>query len=143
VLPIHSPPPKTRCYLILFLPQQPATIAELKPTQADVSRVTGSEQDGLDLTRVREDLSSTRLYLQSLIEERDARNQELTSAYEEIQSSNEELQSANEELETAKEELQSTNEELQTVNDELCTGNLALVEATNDVSNLLTSVNIP
>ncbi len=49
VLPIHSPPPKTRCYLILFLPQ-PATIAELKLTQADVSRVSGSEQDGLDIT---------------------------------------------------------------------------------------------
>jgi two-component system CheB/CheR fusion protein len=142
VLPIHSPFPKTRCYVILFLPQ-PARIAELKPTQADVPRVSGSEQDHQEIIRVREDLSSTREYLQSLIEEREARNQEVTSAYEEIQSANEELQSANEELETAKEELQSTNEELETLNDELRTGNIALLEATNDVSNLLTSVNIP
>jgi two-component system, chemotaxis family, CheB/CheR fusion protein len=141
VLPIHSTPGKMRCYLILFLPE-PA-LSDPQPTTLDVSPQSSSAREILEITRVREDLSSTRLYLQSLIEERDARNQELTSAYEEIQSSNEELQSANEELETAKEELQSTNEELQTVNDELRTGNFALIDATNDLSNLLTSVNIP
>ncbi|MGI9073191.1 MAG: CheR family methyltransferase [Bryobacteraceae bacterium] len=142
VLPIHTTPPKTRSYLILFLPQ-PAAPSELQPGMADVFRESRSPEETVEISRVREDLSSTRLYLQSLIEERDVRNQELTSAYEEIQSSNEELQSANEELETAKEELQSTNEELQTLNDELQTGNLALLDATNDLSNLLTSVNIP
>lgn len=142
VLPIHSTPPRTRCYLILFV-SQPAAVSEPKPVTVDVSRQSSSETEVAEIARVREDLSSTRLYLQSLIEERDARNQELTSAYEEIQSSNEELQSANEELETAKEELQSMNEELQTVNDELRSGNLALLDATNDLSNLLTSVNIP
>jgi two-component system CheB/CheR fusion protein len=142
VLPIHSTPPKTRCYLILFL-SQPVALSEPQPVTVDVPRQSSSEAETAEITRVREDLSSTRLYLQSLIEERDARNQELTSAYEEIQSSNEELQSANEELETAKEELQSMNEELQTVNDELRSGNLALIDATNDLSNLLTSVNIP
>ncbi|MGI8959507.1 MAG: CheR family methyltransferase [Bryobacteraceae bacterium] len=142
VLPIHSTPTKTRCYLILFLPR-PVTLSEPQPVTLDVSRHSASAEEILEITRAREDLSSTRLYLQSLIEERDARNQELTGAYEGIQSSNEELQSANEELETAKEELQSTNEELQTVNDELQSGNLALLDATNDFSNLLTSVNIP
>jgi two-component system, chemotaxis family, CheB/CheR fusion protein len=141
VLPIHSTPSKTRCYLILFL-TQPAAPSEPQPIAVDVSRHSSPAEETLEITQVREDLSSTRLYLQSLIEERDARNQELTSAYEEIQSANEELQSANEELETAKEELQSTNEELQTLNDELRSGNLALLDATNDISNLLTSVNI-
>jgi two-component system, chemotaxis family, CheB/CheR fusion protein len=142
VLPIHSTPPKTRCYLILFL-SQPATLSETRSAAVDVLHESPLQGEASEISRVREDLSSTRLYLQSLIEERDARNQELTSAYEEIQSSNEELQSANEELETAKEELQSMNEELQTVNDELRSGNLALLDATNDLSNLLTSVNIP
>jgi two-component system, chemotaxis family, CheB/CheR fusion protein len=141
VLPIHSAPPKTHCYLVLFLPH--VVLPEAAPIPAHVARESRSEGEIAEIDRVREDLSSTRLYLQSLIEERDTRNQELTSAYEEIQSSNEELQSANEELETAKEELQSINEELQTLNDELRSGNLALLDATNDLSNLLTSVNIP
>src|SRR5260370_32394756 len=46
-------------------------------------------------------------------------------------------------MENAKEELQSSNEEHETLNDELRTGNAALLQATNDLSNLLTSVNIP
>ena len=142
VLPIQSSPTKTRCYLVLFLPQS-AALPEVPPLAIDGSSEPRSQQEVREINQVQEDLSSTRLYLQSLIEERDARNQELTGAYEEIQSSNEELQSANEELETAKEELQSTNEELQTLNDELRSGNVALLDATNDLSNLLTSVNIP
>ena len=89
------------------------------------------------------DLSSTKLYLNSLLDEREATNQELISANEEIQSSNEELQSTNEELETTKEELQSSNEELQTVNDELEDRNSILTQASNDLTNLLNSVNMP
>jgi two-component system, chemotaxis family, CheB/CheR fusion protein len=92
---------------------------------------------------LRQDLTSTRFHLQSLVEERDARNQELVSANEEIQSANEELQSTNEELETTKEELQSANEELQTVNDELQQRNNVLTQTGNDLTNLLNSVNIP
>jgi len=42
-----------------------------------------------------------------------------------------------------KEELQSTNEELNTVNDELKTRNTALTELNNDLSNVLTCINIP
>lgn len=93
--------------------------------------------------RLRQELTSTRLFLQSVIEEREAANEELKAANEEIQSSNEELQSANEELETAKEELQSTNEELRTLNEELQTRNVELTQLNNDLINLLSSVNIP
>ena len=100
------------------------------------------ERDPL-VDRLRQDLASNKLYLQTLLEERDARNQELVSANEEIQSANEELQSTNEELETTKEELQSSNEELQTVNDELQQRNTILTQTTNDLSNLLNSVNLP
>ena len=93
--------------------------------------------------QLRNDLNGTRFHLQTLVEERDARNQELVSANEEIQSANEELQSTNEELETTKEELQSTNEELQTVNDELQQRNTTLEQTGNDLRNLLNSVSIP
>src|SRR6266498_2039421 len=58
-------------------------------------------------------------------------------------SSNEELQSTNEELETTQEELQSANEELKTVNDELQNGNTLLTLLSNDLTNLLASVNVP
>lgn len=94
-------------------------------------------------SQLRQDLHASKLYLRSLIEERDLKNRELTSSNEEVQSANEELQSTNEELETTKEELQSANEELQTVNDELQQRNQVLTETANDITNLLTSVNIP
>lgn len=102
----------------------------------------GDEKDRF-IAQVNDDLAATRLYLQSLIEERDVKNQELVAANEEIQSANEELQSANEELETTKEELQSSNEELQTVNEELQQRNAALSQTSNDLTNLLNSVNLP
>ena len=95
------------------------------------------------LVQTQHDLTSTKLYLQSLLDERDSKRQELVSANEEIQSANEELQSTNEELETTKEELQSSNEELQTVNDELSNRNNVLTQAGNDLSKLLNSVNLP
>ncbi|PWT92277.1 MAG: ATPase, partial [Acidobacteria bacterium] len=85
----------------------------------------------------------TREYLQSIIEEQEASNEELRAANEEILSSNEELQSTNEEMETAKEELQSANEELTTLNEELQTRNLELTLVNNDLSNLLGTVQIP
>jgi two-component system, chemotaxis family, CheB/CheR fusion protein len=81
--------------------------------------------------------------MQSLIDERDSANQELTSANEEIQSSNEELQSINEELETSKEELQSSNEELNTLNEELQNRNRELGHLSDDLTNLLSSTTIP
>ncbi len=99
--------------------------------------------DDFSISQLQQDLSSTKLYLNSLLDEREATNQELISANEEIQSSNEELQSTNEELETTKEELQSSNEELQTVNDELQDRNTVLTQASNDLTNLLNSVNMP
>ncbi len=101
-----------------------------------------TEPEG-ETARFRQELSSTREYLQSLIEQQDASNEELRSANEEVLSAKEELQSTNEELETAKEELQSTNEELSTVNDQLHHRNLELNQTTNDLQNLLASTAIP
>jgi two-component system, chemotaxis family, CheB/CheR fusion protein len=141
VLPITSASSRPRCFLILF--QAIGDGKDIKPIESPVSlQLTADEKDRL-IAQMRQDLTSTRFHLQSLVEERDARNQELVSANEEIQSANEELQSTNEELETTKEELQSANEELQTVNDELQQRNNILTQTGNDLANLLNSVNIP
>jgi two-component system CheB/CheR fusion protein len=125
----------TKYYLVVFVPENglPGEIAPL----------TTAEPADRAVDQLQQDLASTKLYLSSLLDEREARNQELISANEEIQSANEELQSTNEELETTKEELQSANEELQTVNDELENRNSVLTQASNDLSNLLNTVNLP
>jgi two-component system CheB/CheR fusion protein len=141
VLPIHTMAPRSRCFLVLFTPSQHLALRE-GPEREPALGQEPHDRDQV-IERLRQDLSSTRLYLQTLLEERDAKNQELVSANEEIQSANEEMQSTNEELETTKEELQSSNEELQTVNDELQQRNSTLTQTTNDLSNLLNSVNLP
>ena len=95
-----------------------------------------------EIAQLQQDLASTRDYLQSTIEEQQATNQDLRAANEEILSSNEELQSTNEELETAKEEIQATNEELSTINEELQRRNIESTQVSNDLQNLLSSINI-
>ena len=92
---------------------------------------------------LRQELSATKEFLQTLLERQNAANEDLRSANEEILSSNEELQSTNEELETAKEELQSTNEELTTVNEQLNSRNAELNLLNNDLINLQDSTTIP
>ncbi|HEV2326006.1 MAG TPA: CheR family methyltransferase [Terracidiphilus sp.] len=141
VLPITSAVARPRSFLILF--QNLDERGEGKTAEPpSFPKLTIDEKDRL-IAQLRQDLSANQFHLQSLVEERDARNQELVSANEEIQSANEELQSTNEELETTKEELQSANEELQTVNDELQQRNNILTQTGNDLTNLLNSVNIP
>ncbi|HUB30043.1 MAG TPA: CheR family methyltransferase [Terracidiphilus sp.] len=141
VLPITSAGARPRCFLILF--QRLGARPDGKLLEAQVQPLLTVDEKDRIITQLRQDLASTSFHLQSLVEERDARNQELVSANEEIQSANEELQSTNEELETTKEELQSANEELQTVNDELQQRNNVLTQTGNDLTNLLNSVNIP
>jgi two-component system, chemotaxis family, CheB/CheR fusion protein len=136
VLPMHTGGSRPRCFLVLFPPA--SALAGRDDDLADKPLAESDLPAGQS-----DDLTVTKLYLRSLIEERDARNQELVSANEEIQSANEELQSANEELETTKEELQSSNEELQTVNEELQQRNSILAQTSNDLTNLLNSVNLP
>lgn len=141
VLPITSAAARSRCFLVLFSKAHELN-KEKVIDQIVQPELTGDGKEKI-IAQLRQDLTSTRFHLQSLIEERDARNQELVSANEEIQSANEELQSTNEELETTKEELQSANEELQTVNEELQQRNAILTQTGNDLTNLLNSVNMP
>jgi two-component system CheB/CheR fusion protein len=88
-----------------------------------------------ELQRSYEDMTGIR-------EEMQTSQEELKSTNEELQSTNEELQSTNEELTTSKEEMQSLNEELQTVNVELQSKIGDLVQANNDMKNLLNSTEI-
>jgi len=140
VVPFKSTGGRARRYLILF---EEARKESRLPAGQEPKKRRGAPALEKENRQLRDDLASTKRYLQSMMEEHESADEELRSANEEIQSSNEELQSTNEELETAKEELQSTNEELNIVNDELQTRNLQLGQAGNDLLNLLSSVDIP
>ncbi len=130
------------CFLVLFedallTPAMPAAINDGSVTYKRKTR------EAHEIARLQQELATTKEHLQSIIEEQQATNQDLRAANEEILSSNEELQSTNEELETAKEEIQATNEELNTINDELRRRNVEATQVSNDLQNLLSSINIP
>jgi two-component system CheB/CheR fusion protein len=142
VTPVKGSQPNEMAFLILFEPEP----GERLPRPA----VRDKEVRGNKIQELEDELTSTKQYLQTVIEEQEAASEELKSAHEEVQSSNEELQSTNEELQstneellTSKEELQSTNEELNTVNEEMQGRNAELTQINNDLNNLLSSVNIP
>jgi two-component system, chemotaxis family, CheB/CheR fusion protein len=126
---------KDRKFLVMF-----TNISIIKKDGVNDKIEIDSEQE---ISVLLSELAEAKEFQKALIEESDANQEELTSTNEELQSSNEELQSTNEELETAKEELQSTNEELTTVNEELQLRNYELTNISSDLSNLLSSTEIP
>jgi two-component system, chemotaxis family, CheB/CheR fusion protein len=126
-----SGPGGERSFLVLFEEQAGQADQEQGARRQSTQSPPTAEAGSLA-----EELTSTRAYLQSLIEE-------LSTANEEAQSANEELQSTNEELQTAKEELQSSNEELTTTNDEMKSRNTDLSQLNNDLLNLLSSMQLP
>jgi two-component system CheB/CheR fusion protein len=132
VLPVAASPRQPRHYVVLFRAASPP------PTGSGPADVAGAASEVLG-----RELSSTRAYLQSVIEQLEATNEDLRAANEEVVSSNEELQSTNEELQTAQEELQATNEELRTVNDELTDRNAETSRLNDDLTNVLTSTGMP
>ena len=127
-------------YLLQFEPMALPEKADMGEAAGAVEAASVSEEE---LLRLRQDLYSTREYMQTLIEDREKSLEDIKIANEEILSSNEELQSINEELETAKEELESSNEELSTVNAELQARNSELSQSHGDLRNLLLSAQIP
>ncbi len=146
VVPIDpKAPPTERTFLVIFKQTEvKKKISSGKQTKGKKGR-SGKSRDG-DEERVSEllkELSETKDYQQSFIEQYEVTQEELTSANEELQSTNEEFQSTNEEIQTAQEELQSTNEELVTVNEELQMRNVDLTTLSGDLNNLLASIEIP
>jgi len=144
VIPIKRTGDKEGGFLVLFEDSSPTSMGALAPGEdageTALRSLTQPDSAEPDNARLAQELSATREYLHSLIEQQEAANEELQSANEEVQSANEELQSTNEELETSKEEIQSSNEELATVNDELNNRNAELNRVNNDLVNLLGSV---
>ena len=143
VVPIKSVGMSEQSFLVLFHENGKPKSEETGNASVDPAPALAEKDRDRHLVQLQQELAATREYLQSLVEQQDAANEELRSANEEILSSNEELQSTNEELETAKEELQSTNEELNTVNEQLNHRNVELTELNNDMTNLMTSTTIP
>ncbi|HEY3425255.1 MAG TPA: chemotaxis protein CheB [Negativicutes bacterium] len=140
VIPINGPTGKGEYFLVLFL--QPMTESKSDSCFA-VQKDFRQAEDSDEVLHLKQEITATQEYLQSIIGQHEAASEDIRYANEEIQSSNEELQSMNEELETAREELQSTNEELMTLNEELRTRNVELSHVNNDMHNLLRSINIP
>jgi two-component system CheB/CheR fusion protein len=95
-----------------------------------------------DIEALQQELRTLQARHQATSDELESQIESMKSLTEEYQSVNEELQSSNEELETAKEEMQSVNEELQTINSELHGKNDLLMQANNDLQNLLDSTQI-
>jgi two-component system CheB/CheR fusion protein len=143
VLPLKAPSSAPRHYAVLF--EEAAPLVETAPRKGRKEREPALRPETRDreIARLEEELRLNIDYQQSATERLEAANEELRSANEEILSSNEELQSTNEELETSKEELQSANEELNTVNDELRHRNQELGLLTGDLTNVLSSTQIP
>ena len=129
-----------RCFLVLFMEAGPEGAPRPQPAPRPALATSPTAADNEVL---RQELASVKTYLQSVIEQQNAANEELQSANEEARSSNEELQSTNEELQTAKEELQSINEELHTVNDELQARMAETTRLSDDLSNTLSSIRLP
>ena len=145
VLPFKPSATAETCFVVLF-EDMSRSEAEAEPAaQSQLNRAADySTPDGAQvLHQLHQELETTKMHLQSIIEEQEATNQDLRAANEEILSSNEELQSTNEELQTAKEEIQATNEELSTINEELYQRNADTTRISNDFQNLLGSINIP
>ena len=114
-----------------------AVLMEEPSAEPDVEGDAGhpAAEDTPLLSRLEDELHTTRADLQSVVEELESSNEELKSSNEELISTNEELQSSNEELHTSKEEIQAINDELQRKVDEL-----AVVNA--DLQNLFASTHI-
>lgn len=142
VVPLTLPSSGQRYFIILFEATGPSSESTQPRHAKSVSTATATENEQ-ELMRLKQELSATKSYLQSVIEGKNFTNEELRAANEEIISSNEELQSTNEELETAKEELQATNEEVETVNEELHSRIVTATQLNDDLMNLIDSVRIP
>lgn len=137
VVPLAVAAPDQRHFVVLFRD------VTTEPVESPAEDTGGSAVDAQRVHELENELASTREYLESVIERLGSSNEELTAANEEITSSNEELRSTNEELQMAKEEIQATNEELHTVNDEMAVRNTEATRLSDDLTNVLRSVDIP
>jgi two-component system, chemotaxis family, CheB/CheR fusion protein len=137
VIPVLAPRAEESQFLVVF------ETTDHPPSAPRATEVLEAAAADREMDWLRQEIASSKQYMQSVLDTQDASNQELRAAHEEVLSSNEELQSTNEELETTKEELQSSNEELTTVNEQFQRRNRELDELTDDLSNFISSADVP
>ncbi len=126
-IPMAGPPAsKDRHFLVLFEDRRRNGKASSAP------KAKASAPDA----RLRRELTATKEYLHSVVDDN-------ATTLEELKAASEEAQAGNEELETAQEELESANEELSTLNESLKIGNLELSQVNRDLANLLECIGIP
>ncbi len=140
VMPMRTLNYEEPFFLVLFEDVSSAAAHLRKSMELTITPEGRENVKDNQIRELKDELESSKLSLQTVIETQEATNEELRAAMEEVQSSNEELQSTNEELETAKEELQSSNEELTTLNDELKNRNQALARLNDNLVNLTRNV---
>ncbi len=149
VFPMKTSPQSKEWYFAIFFSMTPTKSLGETAAQTEILGKNSKRSPAAihsmirEIKNLKQELAELKSYQQALTVDSEATKEELTAANEEMQSTNEEFQSTNEELETAKEELQSANEELSTVNDELQIRNLELSQLTDDLINLLGTVDIP
>ena len=115
---------------VMFLDSSlPAAMVE------DALNISPKEIELRKIQVLENELSRTKLNLQSTVEELETTN-------EELQASNEELLAANEELQSANEELQSVNEELYSVNTEIQEKMVELSNLHSDIDSMIQSTNL-
>ncbi|MDX2139149.1 MAG: CheR family methyltransferase [Chloroflexota bacterium] len=136
VKPINDSSIDNRHKLVIF-----ERIPDGKSSRDTITLSSGGDE-GVTITRLRDELEETRQALQSATQALQAKSEELISSMEEISSANEEIQTTNEELRTSKEELESLNEELNTLNTQLTNQNHELTHANNTLYNFLQSTAI-
>jgi two-component system CheB/CheR fusion protein len=133
---IENPEPIRGMIMFVFVDVPLVVDMETNDSKSGNRNLSGKQKAlEIELQRSYEELQSSR-------EEMQTSQEELKSTNEELQSTNEELQSTNEELTTSKEEMQSLNEELQTVNVELQSKVSDYIRASDDMKNLLNSIEI-
>ncbi len=141
VIPLKRETGKDRHFLVVF--HSPVVEFVHDITALDEASRSKKPDTNRTIEKLQRELTTVKEHLRNALEEEESAREEFQSVNEEVVSSNEELQSTNEELETAKEELQSTNEELVTVNEEMQSRNAELSQINNDLSNVLTSADVP
>lgn len=134
VSPVEGLSNRGKLYLILFKKQ--SIYNTIQPNPISSSEDINHNYDYYKtIASLDQELRDTKANLQSKLDEIEVSN-------EELQSANEELLASNEELQTTNEELQSVNEELHTVNAEHQEKIVELIQLTEDLENLIHSVDI-
>jgi PAS domain S-box-containing protein len=142
VLPIKAPKAGARYFVVLF--EEPPALGprDKEAAQAGAGPVAEPGTNP-EVARLRHELMVTRGYLQSIIGDKEASNEELQAANEEVSTANEELHSTNEELEAAREELETVNEELRQTNEDLQQRMATVTKLSDDLANLIDATQVP